>query len=79
MQLPPDTKWPEPFSSLIELGQTEANFRGMAKMMLRVFELYSISVNDEQRARVLACRDEAKFDEWVRRVIVARTADEVFE
>lgn len=83
MQLPPDAKLPEPFQSLVDMGKAEGRVEGKvegkAELVLRLAEFRGIPLTAEQRARILGCRDEAQFDEWAQRIILARVADDLFE
>ena len=53
--------------------------RGKAEGVLRVLAARNITVTDEQRAHVLACRDLEQLDRWLIRAATATTATDVFE
>lgn len=46
--------------------------------MLRLLERRGLTVSDEQRERVLSCRDLLTIEAWFDRAIVASIVDEVF-
>jgi hypothetical protein len=56
----------------------EGKAEGKAEMLLKFLELKGISLTAEERERVLECEDVAQLDAWAARVLVAKTAGEVF-
>ncbi|PCC71733.1 hypothetical protein SAMN02745121_03086 [Nannocystis exedens] len=74
-------RW-EPLSDMFRRpwldGIAEGEARGKASMLLKLLQLRGFALGDEQRERVLACRDEAQLDAWAARVLTATRLDEVF-
>jgi hypothetical protein len=59
-------------------GVASGKAKGKADMLLKLLQLKGFAPSDEQRARVLDCRDEAQLDAWAARVLTATRLDEVF-
>ena len=51
---------------------------GKAEMLLKLLDLKGIPLTDEERERVLGCHDVEQLDAWAARVLVAKTAGEIF-
>ncbi|MDC0673061.1 hypothetical protein [Nannocystis radixulma] len=50
---------------------------GKAALLLKQFQLKGFALTDEQRQRVLTCRDDALLETWAARILVATRLDEV--
>lgn len=59
-------------------GEAIGEARGVAKSLLKSLELRGISIDDEQRERIMTCTDENLLEEWFARAATAIAADEVF-
>jgi hypothetical protein len=51
--------------------------KGKTESIFAVLSARGIPVNDEVKGRILACKDLATLDRWVRRAATVATADEV--
>jgi len=60
-------------------GKAEGRAEGKAEGVLRVLDARSLALADEQRARILACRDLEQLDRWLVRAVTATSATDVFE
>lgn len=58
-------------------GEAKGEAKGQAKYLLRALERRGISVDDETRRRILACRDTRLLDQWCDRALTASTLAEV--
>ncbi|MEU8342240.1 hypothetical protein AB0C74_11140 [Spirillospora sp. NPDC048832] len=56
----------------------EGRIEGMAEALLLVLEGRGVRVSDAARERILACRDESVLREWLLRVGIVASADELF-
>lgn len=63
----------------IAQGSAEEAIRSRAEILLRQRAGRGFTVTPAMRARVSGCRDAAKLDEWLDRVLVARSAAEAFK
>lgn len=74
-------RW-EPLSDMFRKpwleGIAEGTAKGKAEILLKLLQLKGFALTDEQRSRVLECRDEALLETWAGRVLVATGLDEVF-
>ncbi len=55
-----------------------ATRKGEAGAVVRVLEVRQVAVSDEQRARILECRDLELLAKWLGRAVTAERADDVF-
>ena len=60
-------------------GVAAGRAEGVAAAVLDILDVRGLSVSDELRARVLACRDLALLDGWLRRAVTVASAEAVFE
>ncbi|MFZ6184306.1 hypothetical protein [Nannocystis pusilla] len=68
----------KPWLDGIATGEAKGIAKGKADMLLKLLQLKGFAPSDEQRGRVLDCRDEAQLDAWAARVLTATRLDEVF-
>lgn len=61
----------------LEALRDESHNEAHAAALLAVLEARGIPVPEPERARILACRDRARLDEWVRRAAVANALSDV--
>lgn len=59
-------------------GRAEGRAEGRAVAVLDLLEARGIAVASEDRARVMACTDEAMLSRWLHRAVTAAATDEVF-
>lgn len=59
-------------------GRTEGRALGQAMSVIEVFEARSLSISEEQRARILACTDLDMLTKWLKRAVTVASADELF-
>ncbi|WAS94727.1 hypothetical protein [Nannocystis punicea] len=59
-------------------GEARGKAQGKADLLLKLLQLKGFTPSDEQRSRVLDCRDEAQLETWAARVLTATRLDEVF-
>jgi hypothetical protein len=59
-------------------GLSEGKLEGKRDALLRLLARAGITLTDEDRARVQACRDAVTLDRWVENVLGAKTAADVF-
>lgn len=59
-------------------GEARGEMRSRAEVLLRLLAQRGLAVDAEARARVLACREVAQLDAWLDRVLVVRSAAELF-
>lgn len=52
--------------------------RGRAEAVLEILRLRGLSVTEEQRERILGCKDLAVLGRWLARAVTAAATDEVF-
>jgi hypothetical protein len=60
-------------------GQREGRKETLQQTLLKLLDLRRITVNESQRAVVLACTDESLLDSWIERAVTATSAQGVFE
>jgi len=58
-------------------GKAEGEARGKAEALLLLLDTRGLAVSEEQRERVMSCRDTAQLEEWLRRALSARSVDEL--
>ena len=56
----------------------EGQVEDRAESVLEVLQVRGLSVTDEQRVRILGCKDLPVLREWLRRAVTAASADDVF-
>src|SRR6185436_15087859 len=59
-------------------GRAEGEAHGEARALLSVIEARALSIDDEQRARILACRSPDDLERWIRRAATATSTAEIF-
>lgn len=60
-------------------GKAEGEAKGSAAMLLVVVDGLGLVLTDDQRRRIATCGDLAVLDQWAKRAIAAKTADDLFE
>ena len=64
-------------------GRAQRRAEGLAEAraeaVIAVLEARGLPVGDEQRARILGCRDAELLGQWIRRAATVSSASEVFE
>lgn len=78
MQQPEDVELIEALQRIVDEDMARSVAKGRAEFLLQVLDFRRIALTDEQRGKVLACRDEGQFTVWVPLVITAKSADELF-
>jgi hypothetical protein len=67
---------------LIQRGRLEGEARGKAEGkaegVLAILEARGLAVSADQRARILASKDLAELDRWLRRAVSAESIGELF-
>ncbi|MFI1252034.1 hypothetical protein ACH4TY_35845 [Streptomyces anulatus] len=58
-------------------GRVEGRVEGRAEDILRILAVRGVTVPDEARQRITACKDLAVLDVWFERAVTATTADAV--
>lgn len=59
-------------------GQAKGRIEGRAAAVLDVLEARGLVVRDEERERILGCKDEAVLDGWVRKSVTVGSTAELF-
>jgi hypothetical protein len=59
-------------------GETAGILRGKVEAILAVLAARGVSVGQDARARILACKDAATLDRWIVRAVTAASAEEIF-
>jgi hypothetical protein len=59
-------------------GREEGLAAGLAAGILAVLDQREIAIDDPTRERLLACRDLAQLDEWMRRAVRVESAEQLF-
>lgn len=62
-----------------EEGKAEGEARGEAKGVLRVLEVRGLNVSDESRARISACTDLDRLNDWLDRAGTVEHAEDLFD
>jgi hypothetical protein len=57
-------------------GKARGKTEGKAEALL-LLDTRGLAVSEEQRKRVMSCRDAAQLEEWLRRALSARSVDEL--
>jgi hypothetical protein len=60
-------------------GKTEGKAEGKASGIIAVFEARGIEVSQELSETILACRDLAQLDRWIKRAVTVSSAKDLFE
>jgi predicted transposase YdaD len=59
-------------------GKAEGEARGRAEaLLLLLLDTRGLAVSEEQRERIMSCRDAAQLEQWLRRALSARSVDEL--
>jgi hypothetical protein len=61
-----------------EEGREVGRAAGLAAGILAVLDQREIAIDDPTRERLLACRDLAQLDEWMRRALRVESAEQLF-
>lgn len=67
------------FSRMEERGLERGVAIGEAKMLVRMFAMRGFELTDEQRERILTCKDTAQLDAWADAVETAESIEDVFD
>jgi hypothetical protein len=67
----------EPFRKLFADGAAKGVLDGRRASLLTVFAARRLELTAEERARIDACEDAARLDEWITRAVVAATVADV--
>jgi hypothetical protein len=59
-------------------AKAEGRAEGKAEDVLQLLEARSIAVGDEVRARIMACRDLARLEQWLLGAATVTAVDELF-
>jgi hypothetical protein len=59
-------------------GNAEGKIDEAAKLLLKLLSLRGLELTDEQRQRILDCRDLAVLEVWCGRIFSTSSADELF-
>lgn len=62
----------------VRKGEAKGEAKGKADGILAIFETRGLAVSEEQRARVLECKDAGQLDRWLRKAVTAQSAAELF-
>ncbi|MEV5708780.1 hypothetical protein [Actinoallomurus sp. NPDC052274] len=60
-------------------GEVKGEVRGRVRTLLQVLDARGVPVPDEARERITACTDVAQIEAWVKRSVIVRTVDALFE
>jgi hypothetical protein len=60
-----------------EEGRQEGRQEGRAEAVLTVLDARGVALTADERAQVLACADVSTLDAWLRRAVMAKTAEDV--
>jgi hypothetical protein len=63
---------------LIQEGVRRGKTEGKAEDVLVILEARQLTVTAEQRAHILACKDVAQLDRWLRQAVTAGSTQELF-
>ncbi|MCI3276145.1 hypothetical protein [Streptomyces cylindrosporus] len=61
-----------------ETAYLEGKAEGEAKGVLRVLEVRGLAVGDDVRARITACTDLDRLNDWLDRAGIVQSAEELF-
>ncbi|GAA0424682.1 hypothetical protein Acor_37130 [Acrocarpospora corrugata] len=59
-------------------GKAEGAIEKEVAILLMMLDSRSIKLSEDQRQRIVTCKDEALLDSWVKKAIFANAADEIF-
>jgi hypothetical protein len=62
----------------LEEGREEGRAAGLAGAILAVLDQRAVPVETTARERILACRDLAQLEQWMRRAVRVESADQLF-
>ncbi|GAA0333473.1 hypothetical protein NE235_13570 [Actinoallomurus spadix] len=60
-------------------GVAKGETKGRVETLLQVLEARGVMVPDEARERITACTDVAQIEAWVKRSVIVRTVDALFD
>ena len=60
-------------------GRLDGRAEGEAQALLAVLEARGLAVDDDTRARILACTDTARLHRWIKRAVTAPTAADALD
>jgi len=60
-------------------GRAEGEARGEAQALLAVLDARGLTVDDDTRARILACTDTARLHRWIKRAVTAPAAADALD
>jgi hypothetical protein len=60
------------------LGLAQGKVEGKAEDVLAVLEARELTLTQEQRERILGCKDTAELDRWLRRAVTIETVSDLF-
>ncbi|MCO5994573.1 hypothetical protein [Actinoallomurus rhizosphaericola] len=60
-------------------GEVKGEVKGRVSTLLQVLEARGVMVPDEARERITACTDVAQIEAWVKRSVIVRTVDALFD
>jgi flagellar biosynthesis/type III secretory pathway protein FliH len=62
----------------VRRGKVEGKAEGKAEDVLVILEARQLTVTAEQRAHILACKDVAQLERWLRQAVTAGSTHELF-
>jgi len=60
------------------MGEAKGEVKGIAKSILKVLHARGVSVPQESRERIEACKDTEQLDIWLDRAVTAKSIDDLF-
>lgn len=60
-------------------GEARGEVKGKVETLLQVLEARGVTVPSEARQRITACTDIAQIEAWVKRAVIVRTVDALFD
>jgi flagellar biosynthesis/type III secretory pathway protein FliH len=60
-------------------GLAEGHSEGKAEALLTILAARGLAVSEEQRQRILACRDLASLDRWIARAATAASIEQALD
>jgi hypothetical protein len=60
-------------------GRNEGKIEGKVETLLQVLEARGVPVPADARERITACTDVAQIEAWVKRSVIVRTVDALFD
>ena len=58
-------------------GRAEGKAEGRAETLLLMLDARGLTVSEEQRKRIMSCRDAAQLEQWIRRALTVLSVDEL--